>query len=219
MTLIGVTATVCFNFSLHFNRNKESISNNFDEHRELINNTNELPTQTPATIQELKNALKLIKLYQNAFLYVFSRLFMTTSLIYIPLWLDEHSTISTSTNVENIAIIPLISFLSSFVLSVLMKNFSNYYGHKIAYFFGSLISIIGCLWIGIASPLESSSSIPLYIVAIIFGAGSSITMISSLSITADMIGKDSNTSGFIYSAVTFADKFITGVVVIAIENL
>lgn len=44
-------------------------------------------------------------------------------------------------------------------------------------------------------------------------------MISSLCITADMIGPHADQSGFIYSAVTFADKLITGVVVIIIETL
>lgn len=56
-------------------------------------------------------------------------------------------------------------------------------------------------------------------IAILIGSGSSITMISSLCITADMIGKHSNQSGFIYSAVTFADKLITEIVVIIIETL
>lgn len=35
----------------------------------------------------------------------------------------------------------------------------------------------------------------------------------------DMIGRHADQSGFIYSAVTFADKLITGVVVVVIEAL
>ena len=38
-------------------------------------------------------------------------------------------------------------------------------------------------------------------------------------VTAAMIGRHADQSGFIYSLVTFADKMITGVVVIAIESL
>lgn len=69
----------------------------------------------------LKTFLKSPLLYQNAFLYVFSRLFMCTALVYIPLWLDERTMISESEettsesggkSVEHIATVPLISFLS-----------------------------------------------------------------------------------------------------------
>lgn len=38
-----------------------------------------------------KNFFNTPLLYQNALLYVFSRLFMTTSLVYMPLWLNERS--------------------------------------------------------------------------------------------------------------------------------
>lgn len=63
------------------------------------------------------------------------------------------------------------------------------------------------------------STMQLYNIAILFGAGSSITMISSLCLIANMIGKHADQSGFVYSAVTFADKLITGVAVLAIESL
>lgn len=234
--------TVCFYFSLYFNassnqesqrtqqqRHHQQESINDDANTPLINSNESTTTITPriSIAPQQKNFLKSILLYQNALLYVFSRLFMTTSLIYIPLWLDERSWTPiannteslSSINVENIATVPLISFLSSFIASIFMKQLNHCYGHKMAYLFGSIICIFGCIWIGVAPPLISSSSLRLYLIAILFGAGSSITMISSLCITADMIGKHSNQSGFIYSAVTFADKLITGIVVIVIETL
>lgn len=43
-------------------------------------------------------------------------------------------------------------------------------------------------------------------------------MVTSLCITADMIGSHSNQSGVVYSIVTFADKLITGIAVVIIEN-
>ncbi len=72
-----------------------------------------------------KNFLKSASLYQNAFLYVFSRLFMCTALVYIPLWLDERTwsarqLLEVNKNIENvadesvehIASVPLVSFLA-----------------------------------------------------------------------------------------------------------
>lgn len=51
------------------------------------------------------------------------------------------------------------------------------------------------------------------------GAGSSVTMVSSLCFTADLIGSHTENGAFIYSVVTFADKLLNGIAVMAIEGL
>lgn len=166
--------------------------------------------------------------------------------MYIPLWLDERAwtpaasvaAIPTSANrlnalthdsyvvmpddgdhsVEHIATVPLVSFMASFLASMAVKYSNRLFGHQVAYLLGSMASVGGCLWVALAAP-PTASSLRLYGIAVLFGAGSSVTMISSLCITADMIGRHADQSGFIYSAVTFADKLITGIVVIVIEAL
>lgn len=100
--------------------------------------------------------------------------------------------------------------------SMAMKYSNRIFGHRVAYLLGSILSISGCVWVATAASTSASKN-HLYSIAVLFGAGSSITMISSLCITADMIGKNADQGGFIYSAVTFADKLITGVVVFVIE--
>lgn len=174
-----------------------------------------------------KNFFKSWRLYQNTFLYVFSRLFMTTSLVYIPLWLNERSLTPSNDaladatadrSVEHIATVPLVSFLSSFLSSMLMKYSHHWFGQQVGFFLGSIVSVSACLMVAIFAHASSSSYL-LYLIAMLFGAGSSITMISSLCIIADMIGRHADQSGFVYSAVTFVDKLITGVAVIVIESL
>lgn len=87
-----------------------------------------------------------------------------------------------------------------------------------------LVSVQSCL----DNPLKFQPTIPcpwklFQLIKNIFfyqtGSGSSVTMVSSLCITADMIGKHTYQGGFIYSAVTFADKLITGIVVAIIEAM
>lgn len=51
------------------------------------------------------------------------------------------------------------------------------------------------------------------------GAGSSVTMVTSLCITADLIGPNTDSGAFVYSAVTFADKLFNGIAVMIIEEL
>lgn len=230
LTLVGISMAVCFHFSLSVSGysllRQQALDQNqrrrrSSDTRDLVERSdNSTDVETP---RRQKNFLKSPLLYQNAFLYVFSRLFMTTALIYIPLWLDER----TGTNeakvdagdksVEHIATVPLVSFLSSFLASMAMK-YSNRIGHRVSYLLGSMVGISGCVWVALAAP-PTASSVRLYCIAILFGVGSSVTMISSLCITADMIGRHADQSGFIYSTVTFADKLITGVVVVVIEAL
>jgi MFS family permease len=180
-----------------------------------------------------KNFFKSPLLYQNALLYVFSRLFLTTSLVYMPLWLNERAYMPNMTttgpevlaidltdgqSVENIATVPLASFIASFLSSMLFKMSVRFTGHQVGYFIGSVISLLGCGWVAYAATPDSPVY-ELYLVATLFGAGSSITMIASLCITADMIGPHADQGGFIYSAVTFCDKLITGVAVVIIETM
>lgn len=180
-----------------------------------------------------KNFFKSPLLYQNALLYVFSRLFMTTSLVYMPLWLNERAYVPTTPTVapgvglsdlpdnksiENIATVPLASFIASFLASMFFKMSDRFVGHKVGYLIGSVISVFGCAWVALAATPDSAVW-ELYAVATFFGAGSSVTMIASLCITADMIGPHADQGGFIYSAVTFCDKLITGIAVVVIETM
>ncbi|XP_058461482.1 major facilitator superfamily domain-containing protein 12-like [Malaya genurostris] len=253
LTLVGVSMSVLFNFSLTFtgyeHRRHASLQHNVikaSSIRESDPETQSLlhPERTVISCENAgssatvpnnttkdevvmrkpkKNFFKSPLLYQNALLYVFSRLFMTTSLVYMPLWLDERAfqpdPIITNASVEHLATVPLVSFLASFIASVVLKYINKHVGNSFVYFVGSSISLSVCTWIAMSSGSATFSTIELLTIASLFGAGSSITMISSLCITADMIGKHADQGGFIYSAVTFTDKLITGVVVVIIESM
>lgn len=227
LTLLGVCTTISFHFSLtasgYGTRRRQALAYNHKQQTTVRKNSRDETESQPlaGAPRPRKNFFKSTLLYQNAFLYVFSRLFMTTALVYIPLWLDERSynvAHASDKNVEHIAIIPMISFISSFIASMAMKYANRFCGHQIAYLSGSMICISACTVVSMAIPANASAW-RLYGVATLFGTGSSVTMISSLCITADMIGRHADQSGFIYSAVTFADKLITGIVVVVIETL
>ena len=82
------------------------------------------------------------------------------------------------------------------------------------YLIGALIGILAA----IVTRYSYSSSAVIYAIAILIGAGSSITMVTALSVTADLIGPRTERSAFVYSVVTFFDKIVTGLVVILIEK-
>ncbi|CAD0194839.1 unnamed protein product [Chrysodeixis includens] len=161
--------------------------------------------------------LRMPLLYQTSLLYVFSRLYWALSLVYVPLFLEERLSFNPSAGSELVASVPLVLYISSFFFSLLLKSKINKCGNQIAYLIGSILSLISCLWIAI-SIHPHASIIQIYMVATLIGAGSSITLVSSLCVTADLIGPHSHQSAAIYSIVTFADKLVTGIAVVAIEN-
>lgn len=59
--------------------------------------------------------------------------------------------------------------------------------------------------------------IEFYVIAILFGVGSSITQISSLCITSNFIGVNSETGGLVYSITTACDKIFSGIIILIIE--
>lgn len=224
--------TACFQFSLSFSGYGQKslqalIRTPSIEYRRLsdVMNAESNAPQQQQLQRQPKNFFKSPKIYQNAFLYVFARIFTTTALVYFPLWLDERliqtsefADIKTDSSVEHIALVPMVSFISSFLSSLLMNKSHHIFGHRVAYLLGSMTSICGCALVETSISLKLSNA-RLYSIAIIFGAGSSITMISSLCSIADMIGKHADQSGFVYSAVTFADKLITGIAILVIESM
>jgi Na+/melibiose symporter-like transporter len=71
--------------------------------------------------------LKDVQLYQVALVYMATRLFVNLSQVYIPLYLHE----SLNMTAESLAVIPLVMFVSSFVVSLLVKVLNKKCGRKV----------------------------------------------------------------------------------------
>ncbi|KAL4712663.1 hypothetical protein ACJJTC_007960 [Scirpophaga incertulas] len=183
--------------------------------------TNGLKKEGEKTEIQLKSNLNFFLtmplLYQASLLYVFSRLYWALSLVYVPLFLEERLAFNASAGSELVASVPLVLYISSFFFSLFLKNNISNCGNKAAYLVGSSLSLISSLWIALAIDPEASI-VQIYLVATLIGAGSSITLVSSLCVTADLIGPHSHQGAAVYSIVTFADKLVTGIAVVAIEN-
>lgn len=59
----------------------------------------------------------------------------------------------------------------------------------------------------------------LYLFFIILGAGGALMLVTSLGLTADLIGNATNTSAFVYGSMSFTDKLANGLAVIVVEHL
>ncbi|XP_062492569.1 major facilitator superfamily domain-containing protein 12 isoform X2 [Pezoporus occidentalis] len=127
--------------------------------------------------------------YQVAVLYMSTRLIVNLSQAYIAMYLTN----SLMLPKKYIATIPLVMYVSGFLSSFLMKPVNK--------------------WLGRNMGAE------IYGAAVLLGAGSATILVTSLSMTADLIGTNTHSSAFVYGAMSFTDKMANGLAVMAIQNL
>jgi len=163
----------------------------------------------------VKNWLCEPQFYQVALVYMATRLFVNVSQSYIPFYLQE----TIKLEATSVAIIPLIMFVSGFVVSWLNKAITKVIGRKMAFALGCVIALAGCLWVHFG-PIDDPSytTYQIYPVAVLIGAAGSQMLITSLCITADLIGNNLDSSAFIYGCMSLVDKFSNGLAIMVIQK-
>ncbi|CAB3378377.1 Hypothetical predicted protein [Cloeon dipterum] len=77
-----------------------------------------------------KKFLAVPQFYQVALVYMCTRLFVNLSQVYMPLYLHD----SLKVTAEELAIVPLVMFLSSFVFSFFVGHMNKFFGRKVVIF-------------------------------------------------------------------------------------
>ena len=112
---------------------------------------------------------------------MFTRLTVNVSQVYIPMYVSGSLLLAK----QYIAIIPLTMFLSGFLTSFAMKPLNVKLGRKLTYFLGATLVLASCVWMRL---IDAHSSLEVFGVSILLGAGCSTILVTSLSVTADLIG-------------------------------
>ncbi|KAM6216690.1 major facilitator superfamily domain-containing protein 12 [Rhynchocyon petersi] len=175
-----------------------------DEHSPLL----------PTAAQPLllwKHWLREPAFYQVGLLYMSTRLIVNLSQTYMAMYL----TYSLNLPKRFIATIPLVMYLSGFFSSFLMKPVNRWIGRNLTYFTGLLVTLIFAAWVALASGLGTA----VYAAAALLGAGCATILITSLAMTADLIGPHTHSGAFVYGAMSFSDKVANGLAVMAIQSL
>lgn len=202
LTTLGLTATVFFHIFLKANLLERATSPKASIEAP-ISSSNNLANHRISWIG-------ISILLRVAMLYVASRLFITLSTVYLPLYIEE----TEIGGKQALATVPLVSYVSSFVAALLLKYINRSCGTKVCYFLGATVGLTA----SVVTEFVAGNTTVVYVVAVLIGAGSSITMVTALSVTAELIGSRTERSALVYSIVTFLDKLITGLVVIFIEK-
>ncbi|XP_015108557.1 major facilitator superfamily domain-containing protein 12 [Diachasma alloeum] len=156
--------------------------------------------------------LKDPKFYQVASVYMACRLFVNIGQTYMPLYLHE----SLLMPATSLAVIPLIMYLSSFKWSLVIGKLNTKLGRKWAYLIGVIQGLAACVWIYLGHG-KFYTNYAIYPVALLLGGGGSVMLVTSLGVTADLIGPNTESGAFVYGAMSFTDKLCNGIAVMIIQ--
>ncbi|XP_019368815.1 PREDICTED: major facilitator superfamily domain-containing protein 12 [Gavialis gangeticus] len=179
-----------------------------EEHTPLLHGGGRTP---PLPFMLWKHWLLEPAFYQVAMLYMVTRLIVNLSQTYIAMYLTNSLLLPK----KFIATIPLVMYISGFLSSFLMKPVNKWIGRNLTYFAGLLIILAFATWVA----LDRQIGVEIYGAAVLLGAGSATILVTSLSMTADLIGTNTHSGAFVYGAMSFTDKVANGLAVMAIQNL
>ncbi|XP_049455131.1 major facilitator superfamily domain-containing protein 12-like [Epinephelus fuscoguttatus] len=167
--------------------------------------------KTSASPLQWKCWLQQPSFYQVALLYMSTRLMVNLSQTYISMYLIN----TLGLPKKFIATIPLVMYVSGFLSSFIMKPVSKLIGKCLTYFIGLLLIMAFSYWV----LLDDKMGQWVYGPAVLLGAGSATILVISLSMTAELIGNQTQSGAFVYGAMSFTDKVANGVAVMIIQSL
>ncbi|XP_064618686.1 major facilitator superfamily domain-containing protein 12-like [Lineus longissimus] len=151
--------------------------------------------------------------YIVGLIYMCTRLIVNMSQVYLPMYLQD----TLGLKKDYIAIIPLVVYISGFLTTFLMKIINKLIGKKPTYFIGLIFVAGGCVWMWFIA----TKHLQLQVIgaAICLGIGGTTILVTSLSMTADLIACSLENSAFVYGAMSFLDKVSNGLAVFAVQQL
>ncbi|WAQ98945.1 MFS12-like protein [Mya arenaria] len=187
----------------------------YREHGDSFSSTTNLSSLEKSTLKKLSMSwkcwLKEHQFYQVALIYMSTRLVVNVSQVYLPMYITE----TIMMDKDSIAIIPLIVYVSGFVTSLAMKYTNKLFGRKMTY----LMGIVFTAGASVAFYLLPQGSKLVYLPAVLSGIGGSTMLVTSLAMTADLIKDNTESSAFVYGAMSFTDKLSNGAAIAIIQQL
>ncbi|KAM9685626.1 major facilitator superfamily domain-containing protein 12 [Trichechus inunguis] len=204
LLVVGIGAVFSLLFHLGTREGRRPRWEEPDEHSPLL-------THEAQPLLLWKHWLQEPAFYQVGLLYMSTRLIVNLSQTYMAMYL----TYSLSLPKKFIAIIPLVMYLSGFFSSFLMKPINKWIGRNMTYFTGLLVILAFSAWVALANGL----GVAVYVAAVLLGVGCATILVTSLAMTADLIGPHTHSGAFVYGAMSFSDKVANGLAVMAIQSL
>ncbi|KAJ8736473.1 hypothetical protein PYW08_007129 [Mythimna loreyi] len=193
---LGIIASVIFHISV-------TEKNNY-RHEQLL-----AQGESGAHYDYLRKPL----MYQVAGIYMCTRLVVNISQVLIPLYL--HRTLGLAARA--LAVVPLALYLGSLAAAGVQRLAPRSFTRKLNYLTGSACAIAGFVWIHFGSD-DDYKVYFIYVVAVLIGFGGAVMLVTSLALTADLVGERTEASAFVYGLMSFSDKLACGIAIAIIQG-
>ncbi|CAD0194700.1 unnamed protein product [Chrysodeixis includens] len=193
---LGTLASIIFHFSV-------TEKNNYRRHEQLL---------AEGESGAHYNFLRDPRLYQVAGVYMCTRLVVNISQVLIPLYL--HRTLGLAARA--LAVVPLALYLGSLAAAGIQRLAPRSFTRKLHYLTGAACAIAGFVWIYLGSD-DDYKIYFIYVVAVLIGFGGAVMLVTSLALTADLVGAKTEASAFVYGLMSFTDKLACGIAIALIQ--
>lgn len=205
LALIVIGTGVVFQLIFHVGTNEKGLLREEDVDETVDKNEDKL---------DWIGYLTCSRFYALAVVYMSTRLTVNMTQVYMPMYITDTLELDKS----QIALIPFISFISGFCATFPLRYLSKYLGTYITYLIGSFLILCCSILFWYNDIICGSKAITTIIAAVLLGSGSSVILVSSLSLTADLIGKNTGSSAFVFGCMSFIDKLSNGIAVAALQQ-
>lgn len=154
--------------------------------------------------------LRVPEFYKVAGVYMCTRLATNVSQVYISFYVTATLDMSQTA----IALVPLLLYISQLVATVVMKRVAALLGRHFSMLAGAILFGAACCAMLF---IPASASWAAYPAMCFLGAGSAVITIISVSMEADLVGRNVESGAFVYGAMSLTDKLSNGIFIFAIQ--
>ncbi|CAF3689025.1 unnamed protein product [Rotaria sordida] len=150
-----------------------------------------------------------------------TRVISNVSQVYLPLYIMD-TTDASQVDRTFIATGPLCVYISGFITSFPMRKVNQYLGRKKTMIVGLIAVLLSSFlfWYIFSLNINFGISIRFTILigTILLGIGITTAQITSSALTSDLIGQNTESSAFVYGAMSFLDKLANGLAITFIQQ-
>ncbi|KAF6215996.1 hypothetical protein GE061_000333 [Apolygus lucorum] len=153
-------------------------------------------------------------LYKVALLYTGTRLFGNILQTFVNLYISKTLMLPQ----DAVASVPLSVYSAATVSSIIAERMLSLIGRKATYVCGMIPGICASIWIHMG-PMSMDTTLYAYSVCSLYGAASSILLVTAISQTTVFIGMDIGNGAFVFGLMSFCDKLFCGLAILIIQSV
>jgi len=147
--------------------------------------------------------------YQVGMVYMCTRIAVNLSQVFMPFYLEYYQNLS-QTYPTAIAEVPIVMMVTSFTSTFFLRRINKRFGRQSTYTVGSIFVLIGSVGLFF---IPTMMWYLVFVAAVFMGIGTTATLVTSISMEADLVGTKVQSGAFVYGALSFLDKLANGILI------